>query len=175
LLNENRNPELSRQQVEERLALFAGAMRILWLGDGFADKETDGHIDNIACFAAPGRIILGVYDDKSHPNYRPALESVMRLQQARDASGGPIEIIEVKQPRQTKERFDGSLLDASYINFYLCNGAVIVPVFDDENDAEAHKILASAFPGREVVPVNAIDIVEGGGGIHCITQQQPKG
>lgn len=175
LLDENRNPELSHQQIEERLALFAGAMRILWLGDGFADKETDGHIDAIACFASPGRVLLGVYDDKSHPDYRPALESVMRLQNARDARGRQIEIVELKQPRLKGERFDGTYLEASYVNFYICNGAVIAPTFDDENDAAAHATLAAAFPGREIVPVNALDIVVGGGGIHCITQQQPKG
>ena len=175
LLNENRNPELDRQQIEERLALFAGAMRILWLGDGFADKETDGHIDAIASFASPGRVLLGVYDDKSHPNYRPAIESVMRLQQSRDAGGRPIEVIEVKQPREVRERFDGSHLETSYLNFYLCNCAVIVPTFEDENDAAAQATLAAAFPGRQIVAMNALDIVVGGGGIHCITQQQPKG
>jgi agmatine deiminase len=175
LLNENRNPELNRQQIEERLALFTGSLRIIWLGDGFSDKETDGHIDNIACFAAPARVILGVHDDKSHPNYRPALESLMRLQQARDATGRQFEIVELKQPRQVRERFDGSLLETSYVNFYLCNGAVIAPSFGDENDAAAHDVLKAAFPGREIVTVEALDVVNGGGGIHCITQQQPEG
>lgn len=173
LMNENRNPELTRQQVEERLALYCGALRVIWLGEGFSDVETDGHVDAIACFAPGCRVLVGVHDDRRHPDYAPALEAVRRLHAARDANGRAFEIVEVKQAA-LGHRHDGSVLERSYINFYVCNGAVIAPVFDDPNDAAAQATLASCFPGREIVPVPAHAIVEGGGGIHCITQQEPR-
>jgi agmatine deiminase len=172
LLNENRNPELTRQQIEARLALFAGALRIVWLGDGFTDTETDGHIDNIACFAPEGRVLLGVYADKAHPNYTPALESLRRLNEARDAQGKGFEVVEIVQPPLARDE-DGRILERSYINFYVCNGAVIVPAFGETEDEPARAAIAAAFPGREIVQVEASAIVRGGGGIHCITQQEP--
>ncbi|MBI1239260.1 MAG: agmatine deiminase [Alphaproteobacteria bacterium] len=174
LLNENRNPELTRQQVEERLALYCGVLRVIWLGEGFADTETDGHVDEIAAFVAPGRVIVGVHDDKSHPNYAPCLEAVRRLSEARDGRGRSIEVFEVKQPRARK-RHDGSLLEASYVNFYLCNGAVIAPAFGDPQDDAAGDLLAALFPERDIVQIDVRAIAEGGGGLHCITQQVPKG
>ncbi|MBI1330971.1 MAG: agmatine deiminase [Alphaproteobacteria bacterium] len=173
LLNENRNAHLTRQQVEERLALFTGVRRIIWLGEGFADEETDGHVDNIACFAAPGRVIVGI-PPKTHHDYAPAMEAIRRLEEARDAKGRKIEIVELPQPRNEKLDWRGQPFAASYINFYLPNGAVIMPSFDDPNDEGARAILADCFPGRDILQIDALDIVEGGGGIHCITQQEPK-
>lgn len=175
LLNPNRNPELTRQQVEERLALFVGALRVIWLGDGFSDDETDGHVDNIACFVAPGRVIVGVQPNKSHPDYEPCLEAVRRLESARDALGRPIEVIELPQPARPRRHWSGGMLQASYVNFYLPNGAVVMPAFDDPNDEGARAILADCFPGRDIMQIDALDIVQGGGGIHCITQQEPQG
>ncbi|HWU27055.1 MAG TPA: agmatine deiminase family protein, partial [Rhizomicrobium sp.] len=100
LLNPNRNPHLDRQQVEERLALFTGARRIIWLGEGFSDEETDGHVDNIACFAQPGRVIVGVPAQKSHPDYEAVLEAIRRLREARDAEERRFDIVELIQPRK---------------------------------------------------------------------------
>jgi agmatine deiminase len=173
LLNVNRNPNLTQQEVEEILALYTGARRVIWLGDGFSDDETDGHIDNIACFVAPGRVLVGVQPSKSHPDYEPALEVVRRLKAARDAQGRPLEVIEMEQPRQDRVDWNGRLMQASYINFYLPNGGVVMPAFDDPNDENARAILAACFPDRDILQIDTLDIVEGGGGIHCITQQEP--
>jgi agmatine deiminase len=173
LLNENRNPGLSRQQVEERLALFTGARRILWLGDGFADQETDGHIDNIACFASGGRVIVGVPASRSHPDSAAVAEAIRRLKRARDAEDRGIEVIELVQPQMLRTDWRGRILAASYINFYLPNGGVVMPSFDDPNDERARSVLAECFPGRDILQIDALDIVQGGGGIHCITQQEP--
>jgi agmatine deiminase len=173
LLNPNRNPHLSPQQIEERLALFTGARRILWLGEGFADEETDGHVDNIACFAAPGRVIVGVPAAKSHPDYEPSIEAIRRLSEARDAAGRKLQIIEIIQPRHTRTDWRGRRLAASYVNFYLPNGGVVMPAFDDPHDERARETIAQCFPGRDILQIDALDIVEGGGGIHCITQQEP--
>ncbi|HEY0104710.1 MAG TPA: agmatine deiminase family protein [Rhizomicrobium sp.] len=174
LLNANRNPHLDRQQVEERLALYTGARRVIWLGEGFSDDETDGHVDNIACFAGPGRVLVGVPASRSHPDYVPALEAIRRLKAARDAQGRAIEVVEVEQPRQPAADRRGRPLQASYVNFYLANGGVVMPGFDDPNDEPARAVLADCFAGRDILQIQALDIVAGGGGIHCITQQEPE-
>ncbi len=175
LLNENRNPHLTRQQVEERLALFTGVRKIIWLGEGFSDDETDGHVDNIACFAAPGRVIVGVPAERSHPDFEPAIEAIRRLKTARDAEGRAIDVVEVVQPRELRHDWRGRPLQASYVNFYLANGGLVMPAFNDPNDEQARGVIADCFPGRDILQIDALDIVEGGGGIHCITQQEPAG
>ena len=174
LLNPNRNANLTRQQIEERLALFTGARRVVWLGEGFSDDETDGHVDNIACFAAPGLAIVGVPSSKSHHDYEPALEAIRRLGEARDARGRKIEIVEIVQPRDARHDWRGRPLQASYVNFYLPNGGVVMPGFDDPNDEAARTVIAQCFPRRDILQIEAHDIVQGGGGIHCITQQEPE-
>jgi agmatine deiminase len=173
LLNANRNANLTQQEVEEILALYTGARRVIWLGEGFSDDETDGHVDNIACFTAPGRVLVGMQPSKSHPDYEPAREVVRRLKAARDANGDTIDIIEIEQPRKERMDWNGRLMQASYINFYLPNGGVVMPSFDDPNDEKARALLAICFPDRDILQIDALDIVEGGGGIHCITQQEP--
>jgi len=173
LLNPNRNPGLTRQQVEERLVLFTGARRIIWLGEGFSDDETDGHVDNVACFVSPGRVIVGVPASRSHPDYEPVLEAIRRLGEARDAEDRRLEIIEIVQPSAERVDRRGRPLAASYVNFYLPNGGVVMPSFDDGNDERARSVIADCFPGRDILQIDALDIVEGGGGIHCITQQEP--
>jgi agmatine deiminase len=173
LLNPNRNPNLTRQQVEERLALYTGARRILWLGEGFSDDETDGHIDNIACFAAPSRVLVGIPSARSHPDYEPVMELVRRLRANRDAHGRAFEIVEIEQPRKVGEDARGRPLQASYINFYLANGGLVMPGFNDRHDELARTALAQCFPNRDILQIEALDIVAGGGGIHCITQQEP--
>jgi agmatine deiminase len=174
LLNPNRNPNLTRQQIEERLALFTGARRIVWLGEGFSDDETDGHVDNIACFAAPGRVIVGVPASKAHRDYEPVMEAIRRLGEARDAAGRAFEIVGIAQPRKPRVDFRGRALQASYVNFTLPNGGVVMPGFDDPADEPARAVLADCFAGRDILQIDALDIVEGGGGIHCITQQEPQ-
>jgi agmatine deiminase len=172
LLNSNRNPNLTRQEIEECLALYTGARRIIWLGDGFSDDETDGHIDNIACFVAPGRVLIGI-PPKAHPDFEPVQDALSRLRAARDANGRALEVIEIAQPEKPREDWQGRVLASSYINFYLPNGGVVMPSFDDLQDEKARAVIASCFPDRDILQIDALDIVQGGGGIHCITQQEP--
>jgi agmatine deiminase len=172
LLNANRNPDLTRADVEQGLALYAGVRRVIWLGDGFSDDETDGHIDNIACFVAPGRVLIGV-PPKVHPDYEPVQEAIYRLRNGRDAEGRAFEVIELPQPETIRQDWRGRPLATSYINFYLPNGGVVMPAFNDANDETARAVIADCFPGRDILQIDATDIVEGGGGIHCITQQEP--
>jgi len=174
LLNPNRNPNLSRQQIEERLALYLGITKVIWLGEGLEDDETDGHIDNIACFAGPGRVMLYTPKEKGGLNDRVMRDNLARLKASRDARGRALEIIEVPEPKR-RERHDGRRLDMSYVNFYYANYGIVMPSFDDPMDAVAAEVLEKTFPDRRIVQVPALDIVEGGGGIHCITQQQPVG
>jgi agmatine deiminase len=175
LFNDNRNPELTRQQIEERLALHLGVRRIIWLDQGLEDDETGGHVDMIACFAGPGRVLLHMPEDRSDINFSRMQENKQRLEAARDARGQKLEIIEVPQPRRNLRRADGRRLSTSYVNFYIANGGIVMPSFDDPNDKVAAEIIGAAFPGREVVQVPSLDIAAGGGVIHCITQQQPAG
>jgi agmatine deiminase len=174
LLNPNRNPNLSQQQIEERLALYLGVTKVIWLGEGLEDDETDGHVDNIACFAAPGRVMTYAPREKGGLNVRVMRDNIARLASARDARGRALEIVELPEP-QRRERHDGRRLDASYINFALANYGLVMPSFDDPMDAVAFEVMEKAFPDRRIVQVPALDIVQGGGGIHCITQQQPAG
>lgn len=173
LLNANRNPGRRREEVEDILKVHLGARKVIWLGSGFSDTETDGHIDNIACFAGAARVILGVPASKSHPDYAPVQEARERLKAARDSQGRALEIVALPQPKKQRQSWSGRLLAMSYVNFYLANGAVIMPAFDDPNDEGARIILGQCFPGRDIMQIDALDIVQGGGGIHCITQQEP--
>lgn len=173
LLNPNRNPNLDRDQIEDHLRNYLGAEQVLWLGEGLVDDETDGHVDNLACFARPGVVLLLSTAEESDANYGLVQDNLRRLRTMTDARGRDLEVVEIEQPRSRVER--GVRLGQSYINFYLANGALIMPAFDDTaRDANARAILREQFPEREVVQLPALDIVRGGGGIHCITQQQPQ-
>ena len=174
LLNPNRNPNLSRQQIEERLALYLGITKVVWLGEGLEDDETDGHVDNIAAFAGPGRVLLYTPSDKGGINDRVMRDNVARLKATRDAQGRSFEVIALPEPAR-RERHDGRRLDMSYINFAFANYGIVMPSFDDPADKVALDVMAKTFPERRIVQVPASDIVQGGGGIHCITQQQPAG
>jgi agmatine deiminase len=167
LLNPNRNPGLTRAVAEEILKYALGARRVVWLGEGFSDRETDGHVDNIACFTPGGAVLVGVPDSRAHPDHAPVMEAIRRVK----AAG--LDVIELAQPLTPRHDAQGRLLPASYINFYLCNGGLIMPSFDDPNDEAARATLAALFPDRAISVVPALAIVRGGGGIHCITQQQP--
>lgn len=175
LLNDNRNPELTRQQIEENLALMLGVSRIVWLDRGLEDDETSGHVDMIACFAGEGRVLLHMPEDRNDPNFARMQDNRARIEAARDARGKKLEVIEIPQPRRNLLRPDGRRLCTSYVNAYIANGGVVMPTYDDPNDGKAAEIMAMAFPGRQVMQVPALEIAQGGGSIHCITQQQPKG
>ncbi|MEP2828304.1 agmatine deiminase family protein [Parvibaculum sp.] len=175
LLNDNRNPGMTRQQIEETLALTLGVARIIWLDRGLEDDETSGHVDMIASFAGEGRVLLHKPEDRRDPNYARMQDNKQRLEAAKDARGRALEVIEIPQPQRQFKREDGRRLCTSYVNSYIANGAVIMPTYDDPNDDVAAGIMAEAFPGRKIETVPALEIAIGGGSIHCITQQQPKG
>jgi agmatine deiminase len=172
ILDPKRNPGMDRAEIEAELVRFLGVERVIWLPAGLADDETGGHIDNVACFARPGAVLALISDDKADPDYTGLAENLDVLRAATDARGRRLEVLTVPQPKPRRRR-DGRRLSLSPINFYLANRAVIVPRFGDVADNAACRVLAAAFPDRELVQVDALDIVEGGGGIHCITQQQP--
>lgn len=174
LLNTNRNSELSRAEIEARLGEHLGARATVWMPWGLEDDETDGHIDNVAALAAPARLLLNWTNDAEDLNAERVSANRTALSKQRDEQGRAIEVIDVPQPPR-EMAWNGHRLALSYLNFYICNGAVIAPSFDDPLDGEAKRILADAFPARQIVQVPARDIVPGGGGIHCITQQVPAG
>ncbi len=173
LLHPNRNPDLEQDEIEQLLKEFLNVHQVVWLGDGLLDDETDGHIDNLACFIQPGVVLALSCSDPEDENYEVLEENLLRLKHAKDARGRSLEVVTVEQPEaRWKEE---QRLSQSYINFYLPNGGVVMPSFDDpERDMQARETLARVFPSRRVVQVDAQDIVFGGGGIHCITQQQPE-
>jgi len=170
----NRNGRLSRAEAEAALGDLLGIEKVIWLGEGLQDDDTGGHVDNLACFLRPGAVLALTSNDPDDGNYAALQDNLNRLRRATDARGRQLEVIEVEQPRA---RFGdaGQRLPLSYVNFYLANGAVIAPIFEDPADATALQALAKAFPKRELVEVPAVDVVHGGGGIHCITQQEPTG
>jgi agmatine deiminase len=174
LLNPNRNPAHARADIERVLAGYLGVRRIVWMPWGLEDDETDGHIDNVAALAGPARVLLNWTEDANDPNATRMNANKVALLAARDAQGRAIEVIEMPQP-SLEMAWNGHRLPLSHLNFYVVNGAVIAPSFDGPLDGEAKRILCAAFKGREIVQVPARDIVVGGGGIHCITQQVPAG
>jgi agmatine deiminase len=189
LLNGNRNPELSRERLEGYLRDYLGVSSIIWLGKGVFNDETDGHIDNLACFARPGEVCLTWTDNKRDPQYNISLDAWERLSDARDARGRRLKVIKLPMPgpltltakeaqgvvarEDTKPRKAGERLAASYVNFYIANGGIVVPLLDSRTDRAALARLQRVFPERRVVGVPAREILLGGGNIHCITQQVP--
>jgi len=174
LLNPNRNPGMTREEVEQVFARYLGIAKVVWLGGGLEDDDTDGHVDEIACFVRPGVVLALVTSDTTDGNYATLSENLARLKAARDAKGRALEIIEIEQPAR-RMLADGRRASLSYINFYLANGGIIMPAFEDPQDKRAYDTLHRVFADRQIVQVPASDIVQGGGGIHCITQQQPAG
>ena len=172
VLDPARNPGLSRADVEAELGARLGLDRVIWLPQGLVDDETRGHVDNLACFVRPGVVLALVSDDPKDGNYEILQANLDLLAGTSDAQGRRLEVLTVAQPRR-RERGDGRRLTLSYVNFYLANGAVVMPSFASSSDSAAYKTIGTAFPGREVVQIDMSDVVRGGGGIHCITQQQP--
>src|SRR6185437_8629895 len=190
VLNANRNPGMTREQVEAVLREYLGVHQFIWLGKGVFNDETSGHIDNLACFAGPGRVCLTWTDDENDPQYAISRDAWERLNDSRDAQGRRLEIFKVPMPgplhmtaeeaaglvpsESMKRRYGGDRLAASYVNFYLANGGLIMPLLDPRTDEQAAAVLRRACPGRLIVGVPAREILLGGGGIHCITQQIPS-
>lgn len=188
LLHPGRNPGLNRLEIEGLLCAYTGARRVVWLGQGvFGDSDTNGHIDNLACFAEPGVVALAWEEDPADPQHERSVDAFTRLSLASDAAGRSLEIVKIPMPRPVHvraadladptpiHRESGQRLAASYANFYIANGGVVVPTFDDPADRAALDGLARLFPDRRVVGVPSREILLGGGNVHCITQQIPIG
>ena len=192
LLSKGRNPSMSMEQIEDMLKKTLGGKKVIWLPCGIFNDETNEHVDNICAFTKPGQVLLAWTDDKNDPQYAMSKACEDVLLQSTDASGRKIEVVHLPIPSKPvlieKEDLEGYIFEegedfreagerlaASYVNFYISNEGVIVPQFGDKNDETALKILAGCFSHRNIHPVSARDILLGGGNIHCITQQIPKG
>ncbi|CAG7879019.1 unnamed protein product [Brassica rapa] len=193
LLNKNRNPHMSKQQIEEELKRYLGVKTFIWLPRGlYGDDDTNGHIDNMCCFAKPGVVLLSWTDDETDPQYERSVEALSVFSSTVDARGRKIQVVKLHVPGplymteeeafgivqeggEAKPRIAGTRLAASYVNFYIANGGIIVPRFGDaKRDEDAIRVLSETYPHHSVVGIeNAREIVLAGGNIHCITQQQP--
>jgi agmatine deiminase len=189
LLNANRNPTLSRDQIEDRLRAYLGVSHVIWLNKGVFNDETDGHVDNLACFIRPGEVALGWTDNKRDAQYAISLDAWERLNDSRDAQGRRLKVHKVPMPQPlaitereaagvvaregSRPRAAGERLAGSYVNFYIANGGIVMPLLDARTDKAAAAKLKRLFPDRRVVGVATREVLLGGGNIHCITQQVP--
>ncbi len=199
LLNPSRNPHLDRAGVEQYLKDYLGVEKVLWLAEGIAGDDTDGHIDDIARFVAPTKIVCAVEEDPADDNYKPLQENLKRLQKATDIRGQPFEIVTIPMPGIVRGSGTGfsrpvnhaqdarattkvapysgtrnlERLPASYANFYIANNVVLVPIFGHANDARAVQTIQRLFPARRAIAINCEPLVWGMGAIHCVTQQEP--
>jgi agmatine deiminase len=190
LLNPNRNPGLERADIEDMLRRYLGVSTVIWLGAGVYLDETGGHIDELACFTSPGHVALTWTDDRKDPQYEISMDACRRLKSARDARGRALTIHKIHQPGPlfmtaeeasgidrragSRPRRAGDRLPASYINFYVANRHVVMPLYDKRWDQAAMRTLERLFPTRKVVGVETREVLLGGGNIHCITQQVPR-
>jgi agmatine deiminase len=174
LLNPNRNPSLTREEIEERLREHLGAKRVLWLGDGLEGDETDGHIDDLTRFVAVDTVVTAIESDPRDANHAPLRDNRERLNSMTGLDGQPLTVIELPMPPRVDHAQMGDRLPASYANFHIANAAILVPTFGDAmRDGEALETLAACFPDRDTVGIEALDLIWGGGAVHCVTQQQP--
>jgi agmatine deiminase len=171
LLNKNRNPGLTPRRLEQCLAEYLGAGKVIWLDAEIAGDDTDGHVDQIARFVGPQTVLASVEHDPADVNFGPLRSNYDRLCRATDHQGHPLKVIRLPMPRPVYH--EDNRLPASYANFYIANGAVVVPAFDDPADEEAARILARQFPDREIIGLPAVDLAWGLGAYHCVTQQEP--
>jgi agmatine deiminase len=168
---QQRNPGVSRVQLEQAFHDYLGINQVIWLNRGVAGDDTHGHVDDISRFAGPATIVTAVEPNAADPNHVPLVENLERLKAARTADGKQFTLVELPLPRPVV--FRGQRLPASYANFYVANELVLVPTFHDPNDRVALSILAEVFPGREVIGIHSVDLIWGLGALHCMTQQQP--
>ncbi len=172
LLNPNRNPHLTRGQIERNLKDYLGIRQVLWLGEGIVGDDTDGHVDDITRFFKPDGIVTAIEPNRRDANHRPLAENLERLQGFRTKAGRKFEIVTLPMPRAFG--FQGRRVPASYANFLVINGAVLVPQFrQKQRDAAACAILGDCFPGREIIPLDCYHLIWGLGTLHCLSQQQP--
>ena len=190
LLNPNRNPQLTREQIEEMLRRYLAVSKVIWLGKGVYLDETGGHIDELACFTSPGHVALTWTNDRSDPQFEISQDAYQRLRRAKDARGRSLEVHKIHQPGPlfmtaeeasgidahagTQPRRAGDRLAASYVNFYIANKCVVMPLYEKRRDAAAMRTLKRLFPSREILGVATREVLLGGGNIHCITQQVPR-
>ncbi|MFV0343200.1 MAG: agmatine/peptidylarginine deiminase [Anaerocolumna sp.] len=176
LLNKNRNPHLTKEEIAWEVKKKLGVDEIIWLNKGLHGDETDGHVDNIACFAKPGVVLIQTCKDKKDPNYEITRENLAILENTVDAKGRKLEIIEIPQP--PVRYYKGERLTLSYLNFYFVNKGIILPVFCEdamETDQLAKDMIQKVFPDRKITEVDGMKLIKEGGNVHCITQQMPKG
>ena len=189
LLSRGRNPDLSKEEIEENLRQYLNVSKILWLPCGIYNDETNGHVDNICAFTAPGEVVLAWTEDETDVQYAMSKACLEYLKQSMDARGRRIKVHKLPLPKPVtisaeecegldacwdeSTRTPGERLAASYVNFYIANGSIVMPGFGDPADEVAKKILQGLFPDREVIQIYTRDILIGGGNIHCITQQIP--
>jgi agmatine deiminase len=190
LLNPNRNPDLRRGQIESLLQRYLGIEHVIWLGRGVYKDETDGHVDNLCCFVRPGEVVLTWCEDQDDPQYDISHEAYERLRSSRDVRGKLLKIHKILQPGPlymtdaeasgieqvpgSRQRRGGDRLAGSYVNFYVANRHIVMPLLDPRTDRRAKTQIARLFPGRKVIGIPSREILLGGGNIHCITQQQPR-
>lgn len=173
LLNKNRNPNLSRSEIEEYLRKYLGATNILWLKEGIIGDDTDGHIDDIARFADEKTILCAVEENPQDENYEILKQNREDLEKMRDQNGNLFKIVNIPMPEPVIDDLENMRLPASYLNFYIANKVVLVPTFRSKRDAETLKIFRKFFKNREIIGIDCTDFVLGLGTIHCSTQQQP--
>ena len=171
LLNPNRNPSLSRQQIEQGLRDYLGVDQILWLGDGIEGDDTDGHVDDITRFVSRDTVVTVVEPHRGDPNHAPLKENLERLREMSLADGTPLNVLEMPMPPRIDR--EGLRLPASHANFYIANESVLMPSFGGESDAIAADLLAGLFPTRMIRPIDCRELIWGLGAFHCLTQQQP--
>jgi agmatine deiminase len=171
LLNPNRNPHLSKAEIERYLRDYLGATNILWLGEGIVGDDTDGHIDDLTRFVNPTTVVTAIEQDPADANYRILQDNLHRLRTLRDQDRQPLRIVELPMPGLIEHQ--GQRLPASYANFYIANSIVLMPTYRDGNDVKALEILQKEFPDRRVIGTDSTELIWGLGSFHCISQQEP--
>jgi agmatine deiminase len=171
LLNPNRNPEMTKAEIEQRLKDFIVVKNVLWLGDGIEGDDTDGHIDDLTRFVSRDTVVTVIEEDESDDNYDPLQANLALLREMSVEDGAPLKVHTLPMPGKIVRQ--GQRLPASYANFYIANKVVLMPVFQDTGDAWASSVLQRAFPKRKVVPIDCRELIWGLGAFHCLTQQQP--
>lgn len=171
LLNPNRNPDLTKAEIETYLKDYLGVTNVLWLGDGIVGDDTDGHIDDLTRFVSADTVVTVVEEDPQDENYALLQENLERLKSCQDQDGKPLKVVELPMPGLIE--YDGQRLPASYANFYIANQLVLVPTFRSANDARAVAALQQCFPDRRVIGLDSTELIWGLGSFHCISQQEP--